>query len=75
MSLENSLQIWPAAKENLELRQGFVTKMYTPVSSNMWTPAMTFATWHVPAGPSSQYGHILCCIQGQNSQDKEEPKL
>lgn len=50
----------------LELRQGFVTKMSAPVAGNMWTPAMAFATWHVLAGPSSQYGHPLCCIQEQN---------
>lgn len=59
-------EIWPAAKVKLELRQGFVTKTSAPVAGNMWIRAMAFATWRVLAGPRSQYGHILCCIQEQN---------
>lgn len=59
-------EFWPAAKVKLELRQGFVTKTSAPVAGIVWTCAMAFATWRVLAGPSSQYGHILCCIQKQN---------
>lgn len=32
--------------------------------------AMAFATcpqWPAYAGPSSQYGHILCCVQEENT--------
>lgn len=65
-------EIWPAAKVKLELRQGFVTKTSAPVVGNMWTPAMAFATWRVLAGSSSQYGHILCCIQERNRNHGEE---
>lgn len=44
------------------------------VGSSCWGThgllAMVFATcpwWHAHAGPSSQYGHILYCVQEENT--------